>query len=144
MAEYDRVVRTRTLARIVGPYLVVVAATLFARQEGLPEFLLEFMQDRPLVLATGAFTLMAGLALIVAHHHWSSASACVISFIGFAAALKGASLMAAPDFGADMTAVVTAMPYLLPGAIGVELLVGIWLSIVGWIAPARAASSPSR
>jgi len=45
MPDYDPVVSTRTLARIVGPYLVVMAATLLVRQETLPTLFLTFMQD---------------------------------------------------------------------------------------------------
>ena len=60
MTAYDPAVRTRTVARIVGPYLVLMAVALFARQGELELLLPAFMQDAPLVLATGAFTLMAG------------------------------------------------------------------------------------
>lgn len=144
MSDYDPAVRTRTLARIVGPYLVITAATLFARQDTLPAFLSGFMQDGPLVLVTGAFTLMACLTMITSHHHWTSASASVISLIGIGGALKGASLMAAPQLGADMTAALAGMPSVLLGAIGLELLAGIWLSYVGWLSPARATPQPLR
>jgi hypothetical protein len=136
MTAYDPAVRTRTMARIVGPYLVLIGAALFARHDTLPALLSAFMQDVPLVFATGAFTLMAGLAIIAAHHHWNSAAAIVISLIGVAATLKGASLMIAPDLGAEMTAAVVQMPNVLPIAAGGELLVGLWLSFVGWFARA--------
>jgi hypothetical protein len=78
VALYDTTVRTRTLARIVGPYLMVAAAML-ARQDTLPALISDFMKDAPLVLATGAFTLMAGLTLIAAHHHWTGPSVIVVS-----------------------------------------------------------------
>ena len=63
MSAYNPAVRTRALARIVGPYLVIVAAVLFVRQSVLPRLLIEFMRDDPLVFATEAFTLLAGLTL---------------------------------------------------------------------------------
>src|SRR4026209_1021733 len=106
MPAYDPDVRTATLARVTGPYLVIVAVALFARQDSLPQLLLAFMQDAPLVFATGAFTLMEGLAVIALHHHWSDAAAIVISVIGIVAALKGASLMIAPSLGSEMTEAV--------------------------------------
>ena len=76
MPGYDPTTRTRTLARIVGPYLVIVSATLFVRHDTMPALLSAFMRDEPLVFATAAFTLMAGLTSIVAHHHWNGAAAC--------------------------------------------------------------------
>jgi hypothetical protein len=132
MPDFDPVVRTRTLARIVGPYLVATAIMLFARQNTLPALLPAFMQDAPLVLATGAFTLMAGLTVFAIHHHWSRASAVTISLIGVAVALKGAWLMIAPDLGAGMTATVVRTPPVLLVVAVVEIVVGLWLSYVGW------------
>ncbi len=53
-----------------------------------------------------------------------------------AAALKGASLMIAPNLGAEMTAAVVHAPLVLPIAAGAELMVGLWLSFVGWLSKA--------
>jgi hypothetical protein len=76
---------------------------------------------------------MAGLAMIAAHHHWTSPAAIVISLIGIVAALKGALLMIAPGLGAEMTATVVRTPSVLLIAAGIELLAGLWLSFVGWL-----------
>jgi hypothetical protein len=132
MPDYDPTTRTRTLARIIGPYLVIVSATLFVRHDAMPALLSSFMRDEPLVFATAAFTLIAGLTSIVAHHHWSGAAAIAISLVGIGAAFKGAWLMIAPQLGADMTAVFVATPPYLWFAAGVELLIGLWLCFVGW------------
>lgn len=133
MAAYDPIVRTRTLARIIGPYLLIMAATLFVRQEELPQLFSDFMQDGPLVLAGGAFTLMAGLVVIVTHHHWNSPAAFLVSLVGVAAALKGASLMMAPDLGVEMTAAFAEAPYALMISAGVEFVAGLWLCFAGWL-----------
>jgi hypothetical protein len=133
MTVVDLDVRARTLARIVGPYLVALSAMLIARQNILPELLPAFMQDAALVLATGAFTLMAGLAMVATHHHWTRPTAVVISLIGIVAALKGASLMIAPGLGVEMTNAAGSSPLILLAAAGAALLVGLWLSFVGWL-----------
>ncbi len=132
MAEYDTTLRTRALARIVGPYLLVVGLALYLRRETLPQFLTAFMQDEGLVFVAGAFTLLAGLALLAAHHHWSSLSAGLISFLGVAATLKGAALMVAPALGLEMIEAVARSPSLLQTSIGFELMVGVWLSFIGY------------
>lgn len=132
MSEFDPVARTRTLARIVGPYLIAVAAMLFARQDRVGALLSAYMQDEPLVLATGAFALMAGLAMVAAHHHWTGPSAIVISLIGVIATLKGAWLMIAPSLGWEATERIVRTPNLFLIIAGVEFLIGCWLSFVGW------------
>jgi hypothetical protein len=138
MTPFDPATRTRTVARIVGPYLIVIALALFARADTLALVFPAFMQDGPLVLATGAFTLIACLTLVAAHHHWNSPAAIVISLIGIVGALKGAWLMIAPDFGAAVTNAVVAAPPTLLIAAGLELLVGAWLTFVGWLAKPAA------
>ena len=76
------------------------------------------------------------LTLIAAHHHWASPAAIVISLIGIVAALKGALLMTAPSLGVEMTTAVVRTPSVLLIATGIELLVGLWLSFVGWLSKA--------
>lgn len=134
MTPESRALRTRTLARIVGPYMIVMAAALFARFDTLALMLPAFMQDAPLVLATGAFTLMAGLVMLGLHHHLDTTPAIALTAIGFMAALKGAWLMIAPEVGAALTQSVAANSAILLGSALFMLLMGLWLSFVGWIA----------
>ena len=133
MSNYNPVVRTRTLARIVGPYLVILGAALFIRKDRLATLLPAFMRDTPLVFAAGAFTLMAGLSIVAAHHHWRGVAASVISLIGFVAALKGALLMIAPELGSELTALVVQAPVSLMIVADGVMLVGLWLVFVGWL-----------
>jgi hypothetical protein len=137
MAEYDPNLRTRTLARVVGPYMLILGATLLFQKALFVDLLPAFMDDRPLVLATGAFTLIVGLCMIAAHHHWSSAAAVVISLVGVAASLKGAWLMLAPQWGAEATEALVAAPYALEAAAAFEFVLGAWLTFVGWFAKSR-------
>jgi len=123
---------TRIAARIIGPYFLIMGATLIVRAGVMPLLLPAFMQDGPLVLAAGAFTTIAGLTLLAFHHSFSGLPAIVISLSAIAATLKGALLMIAPELGAPLTAaVVRATPLLLVLAIAMALA-GAWLSFVGW------------
>lgn len=132
MAAPDLAARTRTIAQIAGPYFIVMGAMLALRRGELPTIFQGFMANAPLALVTGAFTLIVGLCVIAAHHHWTSVSASLISLIGWSAALKGASLMLFPAFGQEMTdAFVAAQLYAaLAGAVLVAL--GAWLTFLGW------------
>jgi len=133
MDSYDPQIRTRTLARIAGPYMVMIGATLLVRQSLFNDILPMFMDNPALVLSTGAFTLIIGLCMLTAHHHWSSAAAVVITLIGFTAALKGAWLMIAPEWGAATTEAMVRAPWAMTAAAVFELALGAWLSAVGWL-----------
>ena len=132
MPDYHPTVRTRTLARIVGPYLLIVALALYLRLATLATFFTSFMQDEGLVFVAGAFTLMVGLTVLVAHHHWTSISAGVISLIGILATVKGAALIIAPQFGSQLTADIVETQTIMLGAIAFEAIMGLWLTFVGW------------
>lgn len=132
MTADEKTLRTRILSGIIGPYLIVVAMTLLFRQDVWTSLLPALMHDAPLVLVTGAFTLMAGLTIVRVHHHWTGASASVVSLIGIVVALKGACLMVVPSFGARLTAWVIRAPFLLPLLAIAMLAVGLWLSVSGW------------
>jgi hypothetical protein len=124
--------RTRMIARAAGPYFLIMGAVLAVRGADLALIFPAFMQDGPLALVTGAFTLIVGLAVLAAHHHWTSPAAVAISLTGALAALKGAMLMLAPDVGAGLSAAFLRAP-LFPAASGLLLaLLGAWLTWVGW------------
>jgi uncharacterized membrane protein YesL len=133
MTADEKAHRTRVLSGIIGPYLIVAAITLFSRHDDLISLVPAFMHDAPLVLAAGAFTLMAGLTIIRVHHHWTDVNAIVVSLIGIVAALKGAGLMAVPTVGAQALAWAVRAPLLLPLVAIVLLAVGLWLTISGWL-----------
>jgi hypothetical protein len=132
MAEYDPSLRTRMLARVAGPYLAIMGLTIALNAHLFALILPNFMQDRPLVLTSGAFVLILGLVVIALHHHWSSPPAIAISLIGWAAAVKGALLMLAPELGAALTVIVVRMPPVLLIIALVMIAFGAWLSLVGW------------
>lgn len=142
MANHDPRERTRTVARILGPYLIVAAAALYMRQASLPDFFEAFMADEPLVFVTGAFTVLAGLGLLSAHHCWNSVSAVIISVIGILATAKGAALMIAPEFGAQATHIITQQPQALLIGIGIDAVLGLWLTFAGW-RPGRTQPTPA-
>ncbi len=131
MPDIDHLDRTRTAARIIGPYMLVMGLALLARGERLAAMLSGFTTDQPLALVTGAFTLLAGLTLTALHWRWRGPTAVAISLIGIAATLKGASLMIAPDLLVGATQEWTQRPFITAVAM-LQLMLGAWLSVAGW------------
>jgi hypothetical protein len=129
---------TRFCARVVGPLMVIVGAVVIARAGDLVMLIPAILQDGPLTFITGVFTLICGVVLIAAHHHWNSAPAIAISLLAVLTIVRGVTLLFAPSV---LTGLVHQFLNLGPGAIVagiVALLVGAWLSFVGWFAK-RAA-----
>ena len=70
---------TQFCARVVGPLLLIVGAVVIARAGDMVLLIPAILQNGPLTFITGVFTLICGLTLFAAHHHWTGIAAIVIS-----------------------------------------------------------------
>ena len=129
--------RTRLMARIVGPFLLILGAALALRAHTLRPLLDAFLRDSPLLLLTGFVTLAVGLVMITAHNSWGNPPAVVISLLGWLTTLRGALLLLAPDVVVKLAsaALQSSIFPLLAGA--VTALIGLWLAFAGWSARAN-------
>lgn len=127
---------TRFCARVVGPFLVVLGLLFVTRYETLPMILPALMQDAPLVLVTGFWTLILGLIMYTAHHHLGSPAAVTLTVIALILILRGTLLILLPEalitIAAQMVRIAPVMMLTAALVIGV----GAWLSYVGWTAKA--------
>jgi hypothetical protein len=82
----------------------------------------------------GALLLFGGLLIIAFDQYWSSAAAVVISLFGWFLALRGVVLLAAPQLIERGVAVSARAQLLVQVGFGVAVLIGLWLTYVGWLA----------
>jgi hypothetical protein len=125
---------TRLCARIVGPIMLIVGAVVLARFDDMALLIPAVLQDGPLAFITGIFTLVCGIVLLAAHHHWSSPPAIVITLLAIFTVIRGITLLFAPSVLTGLaTQILNAGPGAMIGGV-IALLVGAWLSFVGWFA----------
>ena len=125
---------TRFCARAAGPFLIILALMIFTRYETLPILLPSLMQDAPLVLITGFWTLIVGLIFFAAHHHFSSPAAILLTILAIMLIVRGALLMIFPEAIITVAAHVTAAPPIMLVTTTIALLAGAWLTFAGWFA----------
>jgi hypothetical protein len=125
---------TRFLARATGPILILIAVAMFARYETLPEIVPQFAQDETLLLVTCAFTVITGVVMLTAHHHFGSPAAIVLTILAWLIVLRGAMLGVMPGTTVELAAAVAQAPTILLGVVVVAAALGAWLSFVGWFA----------
>jgi hypothetical protein len=130
----SRAAATRICARIAGPFLLFTALAIFSRYESLPMVLPAFAQNEQLLLVTGAFTTITGLTMLAFHHHFSSPPAAVLSVIAILITVRGLSLCAAPEFVIGVALEVAHAPVVMLIVTAICILLGGWLSYVGWVA----------
>lgn len=140
--------RTQGFARVLGPYLIIVAAVTLVHASDMPALVTAFGRNPVLSWVSGAFVLLSGLTVVALHQRWHGAAAIVVSVLGWMATLKGVLLLAIPQtyaaFGESM--VRSAMWW--QALMVVVAALGLFLTYVGW-APAgehrhsRALSGPA-
>ncbi len=123
---------TRFCARVIGPLLLIIGAAVLIRFDDLVLMIPAILQDSPLAFITGIFTLIAGMVLFAAHHHFGSAAAIVITILGGLTIVRGVSLLFAPDLIASFANTVLTSGAAVQIAGGVTLLLGAWLTFAGW------------
>ena len=87
---------TSMFARVVGPYLVIIAITAALRPVDMKTLLSQFEANSLWAWVVGAFILLLGLVTIALHPYWRGAAAIIVSVLGWLVALKGLMLVAFP------------------------------------------------
>jgi hypothetical protein len=123
---------TRYLSRLLGVFLMVMAASEWT-QPGLLTVVAPAMVDQPALLwVSGILTFAVGLAIVLGHNVWGDPAAVVVSLLGWMMTIKGAALLLVPAAG--WTALLGAMHY--PSHSGVYTIIpalaGAYLTYSGF------------
>ena len=120
--------RSRFLAGLIGPSLVMVAAGMALNLAHLPVLALQMADSWPLIMFAGVISLVTGLAVVRSHDVWKGWPA-IITVFGWLLVFGGGVRILFPSQVADIapTLLIADSP-LLPGLIGVTLILGLYLS----------------
>jgi hypothetical protein len=132
-------VATRVFARVFGPFYMIVAGIAAVRA---PNTRTQLADLGVWPWATGAFLLMAGLIVIVFHHHWGSLAAICVSLLGWLMALRGFFALAFPSAFMSITNSLSGANGLWRTFYICVAVFGLYLTYVGW-APAPSQPAPN-
>ncbi|MUL67848.1 hypothetical protein BOO86_25475 [Mycobacterium sp. CBMA 234] len=134
--------RTRIFARVLGPYLVIAAATLIVRPTYVKSLMHAFDTNSVSPWITGAFVLPMGLVVVALHPYWRGLAGATVSALGWLTVFKGVALMTFPQtyLSAGQEA-IAGTPW-WEASVVIIGLAGLYLTVVGW-APHRHATDPA-
>ncbi len=131
MAETTRTT-TRVLARVLGPFLVLVPVTAAARAAQMQTMLTDFETDPLWPWIVGAFILLLGLIIVALHQVWTNPLANIVSALGWLLEVRCVLLLVFPAaFISAANAVIGTGAVWRIGYVGVACL-GLYLSWAGW------------
>lgn len=85
------------LSRLLGLFTLVLSSAMALHRQSFVETASLVVHDRPLLFILGLVTLIAGLAMVLAHNIWSGgALPVVITVLGWITLIRGLFLLLAP------------------------------------------------
>jgi hypothetical protein len=133
--------RTQAFARILGPYLVVMALAAVARANQMQMLMSDFTSSSAWFWVTGAFVVLIGLTVVATHTEWRGLAAGVVSALGWLMTAKGVMLLVFPQQAVAMAEGLLGRDGWWQASMVVMALIGIYLSYVGW-SPAGIDTKP--
>jgi hypothetical protein len=92
--------QTRYLGRLLGIFLLIFAVGQFTQRSAMVEIASEITAAPALLLICGMVTVVAGLAIVLAHNVWrGGATPVIVTILGWLLLIKGAALIVVPSSG---------------------------------------------
>lgn len=82
------------LAKVIGLYMLIVAAIFLFRGNSIKETLNEMTQSKGLLAFSGALALLTGLAIVIGHPVYEWSWRVVITLLGYLAIFQGITRLA--------------------------------------------------
>jgi putative exporter of polyketide antibiotics len=95
---------TLFLSRLIGLYCILVALSTMTRKQATLESITALLHSPAMMFVLGAITLIAGIAMVLAHNIWSGgALVVVVTLVGWITLVKSLSfLFLLPDMEAEL------------------------------------------
>jgi hypothetical protein len=80
---------SKTIAGLIGPALVAMAASLLLNRSTLPVLIEQASHDPGLIYVSGLLLFVAGLAIVRAHNRWTGGWPVLVTVLGWLILLGG-------------------------------------------------------
>jgi hypothetical protein len=119
---------SKTIAGLIGPTLIAIAATMLLNLSTLPVLVEEASRDPALIYLSGLLMFIAGFAIVRAHNRWTGAWPVLVTLLGWLALLGGLLRMLFPIQLGQLALGLAPRTGVLSAAAVVLLLIGGFLS----------------
>jgi len=123
-----------TIGRLIGPVFCAIGIGMLANQSTYQQMAGQFLAGYPFIYFSGILALIAGLAILNAHHAWTRDWRSVITALGWVLSLVGVYRIVAPQFVTFVGTAVLAHSGFFLGTGIVLLTLGGFLTIKGYAA----------
>ena len=126
--------RTIYLSRLIGLYCILISPSLAIHKQATVDSAAALWHNPSMMLILGIFTVIMGLAMILAHNLWSGgALPVVVTLVGWLTFIKGMLFLLMPS-GMDTEMMLSWLrdPVLFYVCLTPSFLIGIYLTYEGF------------
>jgi len=120
------------LARVLGPYCLIVAIGVLLNAKFYRQMMEDLMRNSALIYIAGVIALSFGLLVVSAHNVWVAGWPVLITLLGWMAFIKGVWIMVFPGSVAQVTAYHLNNPSMLTVRLSIVLVFGCVLTLFGY------------
>jgi len=120
------------LAKILGPYCVIVALGGLFNLKAYQRVIHEFTTNAAMVYISGVFALLFGLWILQYHHIWIFNWRVIITIVGWMSIIKGMYLIFFPGSLVQIAKFYQKSPIFLASHLILALVLGVILTAFGY------------
>jgi hypothetical protein len=125
---------TLFLAQLWGPALLALGIGFFVSRDYYTKVYRDLQNETLALLIFGMAAIAAGVAQVLAHNAWGTLPEIIVTLLGWGLLIKGATFAIAPRYVDRMGNWWSKNPQAISLAGGVMLIVGAYLSYLGYFA----------
>ena len=116
------------IAKILGPYLAIVAIGIIFNLKAYQRMMEDFLKNAALIYLGGAMSLIFGIVIVLFHNVWVAGWPVIITIFGWMGLVKGVWLIVFPNSTGKLTHLYQKKPALLRVHMVIFLIIS-WLTI---------------
>ncbi len=132
MSQDKEPTTSETIAGLIGPVLIAIAASVLMNRKYMPEMAAQIANDWALVFVSGVLLLVAGLAIVRVHNIWETSWRGLVTVLGWFAVAGGLMRIMYPRQLAAMAPAIVESPPRLVVPMFIVLLLGVYLTLRGY------------
>lgn len=123
---------SKFISKTMGTYLLLTSLVMLLTRDQFLHSLTLLINDEPLMLVVGFFTLILGIIMIFSHNIWRWNWQGAVTFLAWLIFLKGVCLLFFPQIIYGMSTVFVQNMIYVYTAAGLDLIIGLLLCYFGF------------
>lgn len=136
-AGHDREEKMDTsalIARFIGPVMLAAGISMFVNRDRFKQIFRDFSENPGMIFMAGVMALTLGVTLVTFHNIWVADWRVFITAYGWLALFAGIIRMIFPEFALDLGKRMMEHEPLLMVTTALSILIGAFLTYMGFIA----------